>query len=84
MEARRALLPTANIAQIDVGDSREAVAHLLPDHELSPPPARGQGSDCHDYALTADLFDDASGDVFRLCFTGDVVTFAERVAPGDP
>ncbi|MCK0118373.1 histidine kinase [Isoptericola sp. S6320L] len=83
VEAHRALLPEQDFARIEFGDARDEVAHLLPEHELLPRPAAEAGTACHDYAITTARFDDASGDVHRVCFTDGVVAFAGRLAPAD-
>lgn len=62
---------------IEEGATREETSRLLPDHELTDPRTDGQ---CHDYAVTADIFDDASGDVYRICFTDDRVSSARRLS----
>lgn len=56
---------------------------LLPDHEL--PPRRGETRQpgCHSYAVTADSFNDAAGDVHRVCFHGDSVAELEYVTGED-
>lgn len=86
VEARGTVLPAVDFARIEPGDPRGDVDPLLPDHELSPRPVGESGSesdsDCHDYAVTADPLDDASGDVYRICFAGDEVVSA-RLVTGD-
>lgn len=83
VDVRRAVLPTADFAQIGVGDSRTEVEFLLPDHELSPQPSRAPGVDCHDYAVTVDPLDDASGDAYRICFDDNEVTVAKLIVGGE-
>jgi signal transduction histidine kinase len=73
VEARRALLTPDAFARIEVGDPRAEVEKLLPDGELSPRHPSEPGTDCHDYAPTANPFDDASGDAYRICFAGNEV-----------
>lgn len=81
VEARRALLTPDAFARIEVGDPRAEVEKLLPDGELSPRPPSEPGTDCHDYAPTANPFDDASGDAYRICFGGNEVE-STRLVPG--
>lgn len=81
VEARRALLTPDAFARIEAGDARAEVEKLLPDGELSPRPPSEPGTDCHDYAPTANPFDDASGDVYRICFAGNEVD-STRLVPG--
>lgn len=81
VEARRALLTPDAFARIEVGDSRAEVEKLLPDGEMSPRPPSEPGADCHDYAPTANPFDGASGDAYRICFAGNEVESA-RLVPG--
>lgn len=82
-EIRRSLLPEADFARIQVGDTYEHAEHYLPDHELLPRPQDSAGTDCHDYAVTSDWLSDSSGDVHRICFTDGVVTSADRLAERD-
>ncbi|WP_280357366.1 hypothetical protein [Nocardia otitidiscaviarum] len=81
-QARRALLPAETFAQIRPGDPRVQAEALLPAHDLSPRPTADPGTECRDYAVTADMFDDASGDVYRICFAGDVVTSTRHIVAG--
>ena len=78
-DARRALLPAEDYAQIRVGDSRGQTEHLLPEHGLLPRPDTGPGTECHDYAVTAVPLDDRSGDVHRICFSDGVVASTHYV-----
>ncbi|MER5632842.1 sensor histidine kinase [Streptomyces nitrosporeus] len=83
-ETRRALLSSEDFALIRVGDTRTRAARLLPSHEVLPRPASDPGTDCHDYAVTADPFDDASGDAYRICYTAGLVVSARYVSPENP
>lgn len=82
-EIRRSLLPEADFARIQVGDTNEQAEHYLPDHELLPRPQASAGTECHDYAVTSDWLSDASGDVHRICFTDGLVTSTDRLAGRD-
>lgn len=79
----RALLPSDVFATIEVGDTREDVASTLPVHELPPRRDAPHPPGCHDYAVTADSFDDAAGDVHRICFSDDVVSKVEYIKGED-
>ncbi|MCS5478062.1 hypothetical protein NYP18_00140 [Corynebacterium sp. YIM 101645] len=78
-ETTRAHLPAEDFAAISVGDTEEATRELLPDRELRPTPGEG----CHDYAVTPNTFDDASGDVYRVCFADGLVTGINYVGSED-
>jgi signal transduction histidine kinase len=83
LETSRSRLAPEEFARIHVGDTRDEVQHVLPAYELPSRPEADGDPDCHDYAITADRFADAAGDVYRVCFTGDVVAVTQRVAEGD-
>ncbi|WP_280204135.1 sensor histidine kinase [Nocardia farcinica] len=82
-QARRALLPAEAFAQIRPGDPRARVEPMLPEHDLPPRPPADPGTDCRDYAVTADMFDDAAGDVYRVCFAGAVVVSTRHIVAGE-
>ncbi|WP_416069128.1 sensor histidine kinase [Streptomyces buecherae] len=71
----RAVLDPADYARLRVGQDRSEVERVLPDqqtvHRPSAAPPKGGPSTCAFYAVTADPFDDRSGDAYRLCFRGD-------------
>src|SRR5699024_7674320 len=83
LQKSRTVLSPDDFASLSVGDTREDVLPLLPDHEL--PPRRGETRQpgCHSYAVTADSFNDAAGDVHRVCFHGDSVAELEYVTGED-
>lgn len=83
LETSRSRLAPEEFARIHVGDTRDEVQHVLPAYELPSRPEADGDPDCHDYAITADRFADAAGDVYRVCFAGDVVAVTQRVAEGD-
>lgn len=82
VQNHRALLSAGAFSSISVGDTRAETERILPGHEL--PASRGENrpDDCHDYAVTANTFDDAAGDVYRICFAQDKVSSTEYIAGG--
>ncbi|MFI2366100.1 sensor histidine kinase [Promicromonospora sp. NPDC019610] len=80
LAARRALLDPTDFVRIAVGDARSDVAPLLPGAPLEPP--RGADPACDHYAVTADPLADASGDAYRICWSGDRVTSTDLVVGG--
>jgi hypothetical protein len=40
-----------------------------------------RGTTCEYYAMTANLFDDRSGDAYRLCFRADTLISAQALGP---
>ncbi|MFD7308902.1 sensor histidine kinase [Promicromonospora sp. NPDC059942] len=80
LAARHALLDPTDFVRITVGDTRSDVDPLLPATPLEPP--RGADPACDHYAVTADPLADASGDAYRICWSGDRVTSADLVVGG--
>ncbi|MEU2181335.1 sensor histidine kinase [Streptomyces thermolilacinus] len=70
--ANQAVLEPAAYERLRVGQDRAEVARALPERQLVSRPAvpepEGEGVTCEYYAVTADRFDDRSGDAYRLCF----------------
>ncbi|MFD8380709.1 sensor histidine kinase [Streptomyces sp. NPDC059679] len=70
--ARASVLAPDAYAGMRVGQDRAELAPDLPDRQMphhpvdDDPPA--PGTRCEYYAMTANLFDDHSGDAYRLCF----------------
>ncbi|WP_187438720.1 hypothetical protein [Streptomyces sp. sk2.1] len=83
--ARQSVLDPGDYARLRVGQDREAVRRLLPDRETTQRSAagepRGKGITCAYYAMTADRFDDRSGDSYRLCFRDGRLMSKEALAP---
>ncbi|MFG3252739.1 sensor histidine kinase [Streptomyces sp. NPDC048172] len=81
--AERSVLDPADFARLRAGQDRSEVAPYLPDRQTSQRPAEtpsaGHGTRCEFYAMTADRFDDRSGDVYRLCFRGDTLVSARAL-----
>ncbi|WP_446750455.1 sensor histidine kinase [Streptomyces sp. AC1-42T] len=83
--ASRAVLDPRDFARLHVGQDRSEVERLLPDRQTGVRPKgaepEGEGTTCEYYAMTADRFDDRSGDAYRLCFRDDVLVSLEAIAP---
>ncbi|MEU2608678.1 histidine kinase [Streptomyces albus] len=84
---RRAVLPAEDFGRLRVGQERDRVAPLLPDEQTrrrpahTPPPPQGPGTTCEFYAMTANPFDDRSGDAYRLCFRNGKLVAAQELRP---
>ncbi|MBP8534481.1 sensor histidine kinase, partial [Streptomyces sp. MK37H] len=72
LRARESVLAPDDYARLRIGQDRDRIARYLPEHQTGhrPTAAEPRGTDivCEYYAMTADPFDDRSGDVYRLCF----------------
>ncbi|MFE7463321.1 sensor histidine kinase [Streptomyces sp. NPDC057499] len=83
--ARQSVLDPGDYARLRVGQDQEAVRRLLPDRETRQRPVAGEprGKDiaCAYYAMTADRFDDRSGDAYRLCFRDGRLLSKEALTP---
>lgn len=79
VQKSRTVLSAEGFASISVGDAREDVLPRLPDQEL--PLRRGEirQPGCHYYAVTADSFNTAAGDVHAVCFERDVVSAVKYI-----
>lgn len=83
-EVRRAVLEPDEFARLVEGMPRGQAVNLLPERELLPTPAaREAGTDCHDYAVTADWLANESGDVYRICFSDDNLSTMDVLADGE-
>src|SRR5699024_374860 len=71
VQNQRALLVAGVFSSISVGDAWAEDERIRPGHELRGRWAENRPDDCHDYAVTASTFDDAAGDVYRICFAQD-------------
>ncbi|WP_017592818.1 sensor histidine kinase [Nocardiopsis potens] len=83
-EASRSLLSPAAYDAIALGDDRAATEALLPAHQadvVDPDPPPGE---CRYHAVTADPLDDAFGDSYRICFTGDRVSAKDLLTTSAP
>ncbi|MFC8828754.1 sensor histidine kinase [Streptomyces sp. NPDC057137] len=85
LSAARSVLEPGDYARLRVGLERSAVEPLLPDRETNrrPPGAEPgeRGTTCEYYAMTADRFDDRSGDVYRLCYRRDTLVSLDALTP---
>ncbi|MFE9703148.1 sensor histidine kinase [Streptomyces sp. NPDC005930] len=85
LSASRSVLDPHDYARLRVGQPRSEVAPLLParqtDHRPPSDDQTGDGTTCEYYAMTADRFDDRSGDAYRLCFRDDTLVSLGTVTP---
>ncbi|MEE1942434.1 histidine kinase [Streptomyces sp. TRM 70361] len=85
LSASRSVLEPGDYARLRVGQDRSEVERLLPDRQTDgrPPTAEpaGEGVTCEYYAMTANRFDDRSGDAYRLCFRDGVLVSLEALVP---
>lgn len=83
--ARQSVLDPGEFARLRVGQERASVTRLLPERETTQRPVAGEpkgpGITCAYYAMTADRFDDRSGDAYRLCFRDGRLMSKEALAP---
>jgi hypothetical protein len=83
--ASRAVLSPGDYARLRIGQDRAEVARLLPARQTSHRPLvaepAGGGITCEYYAMTADRFDDRSGDAYRLCFRGGTLVARDAITP---
>ncbi|MFF4472271.1 sensor histidine kinase [Streptomyces sp. NPDC001599] len=83
--AAQSVLDPRDYARLHVGQDRDEVRRLLPERQTDyrPPTDEptGEGTTCEYYAMTADRFDDRSGDAYRLCFRKDTLVSLGTVAP---
>ncbi|WP_458337061.1 sensor histidine kinase [Streptomyces sp. 372A] len=84
--ARQSVLDPGDFTRLRVGQDRASVERVLPPRETTQRPVagepRGPGVSCAYYAMTADRFDDRSGDAYRLCFRDGRLTSKEALTPG--
>ncbi|WP_240802677.1 histidine kinase [Streptomyces sp. A0642] len=83
--ARQSVLDPSDFARLRVGQDRGPVERMLPERETTQRPVAGEpegaGIKCAYYAMTADRFDDRSGDAYRLCFRGGRLLSKEALTP---
>ncbi len=86
MTVRSSVLDATAFDRFRVGQHRSTLANYLPPQQLAAPPAPSPapGTVCEYYAITANPFDDHSGDVYRLCFRAvdDVLVGLDVIAGG--
>ncbi|MEV6399102.1 histidine kinase [Streptomyces sp. NPDC051907] len=85
VSASQSVLEPGDYARLRIGQDRSAVEPLLPDRQTSrrPHSAEPAGDDlaCEYYAMTADRFDDRSGDAYRLCFRNGTLVSLDALTP---
>lgn len=83
--ASRSVLDPGDYARLEVGQPQSEVRRLLPerqtDHRQPADEPTGEGTTCEYYAMTADRFDDRSGDAYRLCFRQGTLVSLDTVTP---
>ncbi len=83
--AALSVLDPGDYARLRVGQARSEVERVLPDRQTSHRPLTaaptGDGTTCEYYAMTADRFDDRSGDAYRLCFRRDTLVSLDALTP---
>ncbi|MEO3750000.1 histidine kinase [Streptomyces sp. B6B3] len=77
----RSVLAPDDYASLRIGQDRAEIAHFLPDRQSHRRPAAAEpeqpGTACEYYDMTADRFDNRSGDVYRLCFRDGALVSAD-------
>nr|WP_202520773.1 histidine kinase [Streptomyces sp. SID5614] len=86
--ASRSVLDPGDYARLRVGQDRSEIEKVLPDRQsaarptgAAPEERQEQGVTCEFYAMTADRFDDRSGDAYRLCFRDGRLVSRDALAP---
>ncbi|MEE1736067.1 histidine kinase [Streptomyces sp. BE147] len=81
----RSVLEPGDFARLRVGMARSEAEPLLPERRTGHRPVdaepAGPGTSCSYYAMTADRFDDRSGDAYRLCFRDGTLVSADALTP---
>ncbi|MET9468031.1 histidine kinase [Streptomyces sp. NPDC006544] len=85
LSASRSVLEPGDFARLRVGQDRSEVERFLPDRQTNYRPLTaeptGDGITCEYYAITADRFDDRSGDAYRLCFRDGILVSRDVLTP---
>ncbi|MFE2975213.1 sensor histidine kinase [Streptomyces sp. NPDC059258] len=90
--ASRSVLDPRDYARLRVGQDRTEIQKVLPDRQSAERPAGAgpeerqerqerRGVTCEFYAMTADRFDDRSGDAYRLCFRDGRLVSRDALTP---
>lgn len=83
--ASRSVLDPGDYARLRVGQDRSEIQKVLPDRQSVERPAGAvpeeRGVTCEFYAMTADRFDDRSGDAYRLCFRDGRLVSRDALTP---
>ncbi|MFI6817502.1 sensor histidine kinase [Nonomuraea sp. NPDC050328] len=84
LTAGQSVLAPEHYAALRIGQDRSEVGRYLPDQQTAHRPGAAesaeQGMTCEYYAMTADPFDDRSGDAYRLCFRAGKLVSADVLA----
>ncbi|SNX55656.1 histidine kinase [Streptomyces sp. TLI_55] len=85
LSASQSVLDPRDYSRLHVGQDRSEVQRFLPDRQTNYRPLTaeptGDGTTCEYYAMTADRFDDRSGDAYRLCFRKDTLVSLDTITP---
>ncbi|MDX2760834.1 histidine kinase [Streptomyces europaeiscabiei] len=85
MSASQSVLDPRDYARLHVGQDRSEVERLLPDRQTNYRPLTaeptGDGTTCEYYSMTADRFDDRSGDAYQLCFRKGTLVSLDTITP---
>ncbi|MFC5659182.1 sensor histidine kinase [Streptomyces nogalater] len=85
LSASQSVLDPRDYARLHVGQDRSEVERFLPDRQTNHRPLTaeptGDGTTCAYYAMTADRFDDRSGDAYQLCFRKDTLVSLDTITP---
>ncbi|MBW8818800.1 MAG: sensor histidine kinase [Streptomyces sp.] len=85
LSAAQSVLDPRDYARLHVGQDRAEVERLLPDRQTNHRPLTaeptGDGTTCEYYAMTANRFDDRSGDAYQLCFRQDTLVYLDTITP---
>lgn len=85
LSASRSVLDQEDWDRLRIGRDRAELAPLLPDRQTVQRPREAapneEGTTCEYYAVTADRFDDRSGDVRRLCFRQGRLVSLDTLTP---
>ncbi|MER6188230.1 histidine kinase [Streptomyces sp. NPDC001652] len=85
LSASRSVLQPGDFARLRVGQDRSEVERFLPARQTNHRPLTaeptGDGTTCEYYAITADRFDDRSGDAYRLCFRDGTLVSLGMITP---
>ncbi|MFF3526932.1 sensor histidine kinase [Streptomyces rubiginosohelvolus] len=86
--ASRSVLDPGDYARLRVGQDRSEIEKVLPDRQsaarptgAAPEERQERGVTCEFYAMTADRFDDRSGDAYRLCFRAGRLVSRDALTP---
>ncbi|MEU3057448.1 sensor histidine kinase [Streptomyces griseus] len=89
--ASRSVLDPGDYARLRVGQDRSEIEKVLPDRQTAARPTgagpeerrerQERGVTCEFYAMTADRFDDRSGDAYRLCFRDGRLVSRDALTP---